>query len=196
LSLINRVLEQPDGVSLSLAGDAHYKNIDERLDHIFTRKIDPILIDKLASPVEESHGWVQIGSEKDASNFHPEGTHDFHDVDASMNHDIKCKIEGKGYDADLDSISRRVHSIANNLDEAMKKSIQSMSLLQEWDKKNGLPKSHSQTMVNSSRSREQLMTGMVLQKWNGQPLLSLPGAKVKIVRKAFRGIPVTDSFSQ
>lgn len=44
--------------------------------------------------------------------------------------------------------------------------------LQKWDKKNGLPKSHSQTMVNSSRSREQLQKGVILKKWNGSPLIT------------------------
>lgn len=43
---------------------------------------------------------------------------------------------------------------------------------QRWDKKNGLPKSHSQTMVNSSRSRRQLQKGVILKKWNGDPLIT------------------------
>lgn len=74
----------------------------------------------------------------------------------------------------------------------MKQSAQTMKTLQEWDRKNGLPKSHSQTMVNSSRSREQLQSGLVLQKWNGVPLLSLPGAKVKVIRRKFRGVKVAE----
>ncbi len=73
------------------------------------------------------------------------------------------------------------------LKRAMKLSSITTSSLQEWDRANGLPKSHSQTMVNSSRSREQLQSGMVLQKWNGTPLLLLPGARVKIRRRMFKG---------
>jgi len=49
----------------------------------------------------------------------------------------------------------------------------SQKQLQSWDKQKGLPKSHSQTMVNSSRSRKQLQQGIVLKKWNGDPLISL-----------------------
>ena len=73
---------------------------------------------------------------------------------------------------------------------AMHQSSFTMSSLQEWDKANGLPKSHCQTMVNSSRSREQLQSGLVLQKWDGKPLLHIPGAKVKVTRRMFRGTKV------
>lgn len=73
---------------------------------------------------------------------------------------------------------------------AMHQSSYTMSSLQEWDKANGLPKSHCQTMVNSSRSREQLQSGLVLQKWDGKPLLHIPGAKVKVTRRMFRGTKV------
>ena len=34
------------------------------------------------------------------------------------------------------------------------------------------PKSHSQTMVNSSRSRKQLQSGEILAKWDGTPLIN------------------------
>ena len=53
----------------------------------------------------------------------------------------------------------------------MQRTQHSQKELQKWDKKNGLPKSHSQTMVNSSRSRKQLQEGVVLKKWNGVPLI-------------------------
>ena len=77
--------------------------------------------------------------------------------------------------------------IMMRLKASMNNSSETMDALQEWDRANGLPKSHSQTMVNTSRSREQLRTGAVLQKWNGVPLLKLPGAKIKVTRKVFRG---------
>jgi hypothetical protein len=53
----------------------------------------------------------------------------------------------------------------------MQRTQHSQKELQKWDRKNGLPKSHSQTMVNSSRSRKQLQEGVVLKKWNGVPLI-------------------------
>lgn len=54
----------------------------------------------------------------------------------------------------------------------MDRTLVSQKRLQGWDKKNGLPKSHSQTMVNTSRSRKQLQKGVILRKWNGVPLIS------------------------
>lgn len=58
------------------------------------------------------------------------------------------------------------------LQSSMDKTTNTQKLLQEWDRANGLPKSHSQTMVNSSRSRKQLTEGVILKKWNGAPLLN------------------------
>lgn len=58
------------------------------------------------------------------------------------------------------------------LQTAMDRTADTQQLLQEWDRANGLPKSHSQTMVNSSRSRKQLTDGVILKKWNGAPLLN------------------------
>ena len=76
---------------------------------------------------------------------------------------------------------------SNRLQRFMTLSNETMSSLQQWDRANGLPKSHSQTMVNSSRSRDQLLSGEVLQKWNGTPLLRLKGAKIRIRRRMFAG---------
>ena len=36
-----------------------------------------------------------------------------------------------------------------------------------------MPKSHCMTMVNSSRSRQQLQTGTILKKWTGAPLIEI-----------------------
>lgn len=58
------------------------------------------------------------------------------------------------------------------LQNMMKKSLGTQKALQKWDKDNGLPKSHSQTMVNTSRSRKQLQDGIILPKWDGSPLIS------------------------
>ena len=53
----------------------------------------------------------------------------------------------------------------------MTQSASSQQQLQIMDERNGLPKSHCQTMVNSSRSRKQLQDGIILPKWNGAPLI-------------------------
>jgi hypothetical protein len=58
------------------------------------------------------------------------------------------------------------------LQDLMSRSVNTQKSLQKWDKDNGLPKSHSQTMVNTSRSRKQLLTGVILPKWDGTPLIS------------------------
>lgn len=81
--------------------------------------------------------------------------------------------------------------VLKRLKLSMRDSTKTQKSLQEWDRKNGLPASHCQTMVNSARSREQLQSGMVLQKWNGMPLLMIPGARVKVTRRQFRGVKVT-----
>mmetsp|Transcript_3933 Transcript_3933/g.8676 ORF Transcript_3933/g.8676 Transcript_3933/m.8676 type:complete len:730 (+) Transcript_3933:264-2453(+) len=62
--------------------------------------------------------------------------------------------------------------VMEKLKSAMDRTSNTQKLLQEWDRANGLPKSHSQTMVNSSRSRKQLKDGVILKKWNGAPLLN------------------------
>jgi len=62
--------------------------------------------------------------------------------------------------------------IMRRLKGLMDRTQVSQKRLQKWDKKNGLPKSHSQTMVNSSRSRMQLQKGVILKKWNGDPLIT------------------------
>lgn len=58
------------------------------------------------------------------------------------------------------------------LQAAMERTTSTMKLLQDWDRAHGLPASHCQTMVNTSRSRKQLKEGVVLKKWNGSPLLN------------------------
>ncbi|KAL7464642.1 hypothetical protein ACHAXS_004981 [Conticribra weissflogii] len=67
--------------------------------------------------------------------------------------------------------------IMSRLKALMERTQMSQKQLQIWDKKNGLPKSHSQTMVNSNRSRKQLQKGVILKKWNGAPLIALEGEK-------------------
>lgn len=60
------------------------------------------------------------------------------------------------------------HKIMAKLQESMARTSSSMKQLQEWDRANGLPKSHSQTMTNSNRSRNQLSEGVAnLTKLSG-----------------------------
>ena len=63
-------------------------------------------------------------------------------------------------------------SLMLRLRQSMTKSAETQRALQNWDRQNGLPKSHSQTMVNSSRSRKQLQDGVILPKWDGTPLIN------------------------
>uniref|UniRef100_A0A6T6HZD9 Uncharacterized protein n=1 Tax=Craspedostauros australis TaxID=1486917 RepID=A0A6T6HZD9_9STRA len=60
----------------------------------------------------------------------------------------------------------------DRLKDLMKESEESMMKLQQWDRDRGLPKSHSKSMVNTSRSRQQIITGKILSKWDGTPLIN------------------------
>jgi len=60
----------------------------------------------------------------------------------------------------------------SKLKNLMRVSEETQRALQEWDKKKGLPKSHSCTMVKTSRSRRQILEGRILPKWDGTPLIS------------------------
>lgn len=62
--------------------------------------------------------------------------------------------------------------LLQRLRNLMKRTEKTQQALQEWDKLNGLPKSHSQTMVNSSRSRRQIQEGRIIPKWDGTPLIN------------------------
>mmetsp|Transcript_16380 Transcript_16380/g.47041 ORF Transcript_16380/g.47041 Transcript_16380/m.47041 type:complete len:775 (+) Transcript_16380:385-2709(+) len=55
--------------------------------------------------------------------------------------------------------------------QLMAKSQQSLKQLQDYDKSQGLPASHSQTMVKTSRSRRQLLEGKIMKKWDGSPMI-------------------------
>mmetsp|Transcript_25848 Transcript_25848/g.43059 ORF Transcript_25848/g.43059 Transcript_25848/m.43059 type:complete len:484 (+) Transcript_25848:92-1543(+) len=76
------------------------------------------------------------------------------------------------------------------LQDLMEMSVNTQQSLQKWDKDNGLPKSHSQTMVNTSRSRKQLQSGVILPKWDGTPLISEETelGKPKPRNKAFKNM--------
>ena len=58
------------------------------------------------------------------------------------------------------------------LNSLMAQSQASLKALQDYDKSQGLPASHCATMVKSYRSRKQLLTGKILKKWDGTPLIS------------------------
>ena len=58
------------------------------------------------------------------------------------------------------------------LNALMRQSQSSLKALQDYDKSQGLPASHCATMVKSYRSRKQLLTGKILKKWDGTPLIS------------------------
>mmetsp|Transcript_4473 Transcript_4473/g.9305 ORF Transcript_4473/g.9305 Transcript_4473/m.9305 type:complete len:813 (-) Transcript_4473:35-2473(-) len=60
--------------------------------------------------------------------------------------------------------------IMTRLNALMERTIMSQKTLQKYDKNNGLPRSHAQTMVSSSRSRKQLQKGIMSKKWDGRHL--------------------------
>lgn len=57
------------------------------------------------------------------------------------------------------------------LRKLMEESNKSQRALNEWDREQGLPKSHTPTMVNTARSRKQLLEERILCKWDGTTLL-------------------------
>eukprot|EP00561_Arcocellulus_cornucervis_P000398 CAMPEP_0185823802 /NCGR_PEP_ID=MMETSP1322-20130828/28709_1 /TAXON_ID=265543 /ORGANISM="Minutocellus polymorphus, Strain RCC2270" /LENGTH=276 /DNA_ID=CAMNT_0028521367 /DNA_START=117 /DNA_END=944 /DNA_ORIENTATION=+ len=62
--------------------------------------------------------------------------------------------------------------ISQCLRSSMKQSQQTLKELQEWDRRQGLPKSSAHTCVKTERSRKQLLEGKILKKWDGSPLIS------------------------
>jgi len=82
---------------------------------------------------------------------------------------IESTTKTEAYD---ESKAMDAASIAARLDHLMFQSELTQSALQYFDKRRGLPKSHCPSMVNSSRSRKQLLEGKIIKKWNGCPLLS------------------------
>lgn len=71
----------------------------------------------------------------------------------------------------------------SRLFDLMRQSEKTQKELQEWDKLQGLPKSHCTTMVKTSRSRRQLIEGRILPKWDGTPMITENAAPVKPRRK-------------
>jgi hypothetical protein len=67
--------------------------------------------------------------------------------------------------------SQQREALMRRFNIAMDQSVVTQKALQEWDTEQGLPKSHSQTMVNTGRSRRQLLEGRIIPKWDGTPLL-------------------------
>ena len=87
-----------------------------------------------------------------------------------------CKCLGRPCDptssnVPCESFASRRNRAMHLLRNAMIKSDASQRELQLWDKANGLPKSHCPSMVHSSRSRQQLLRGTILSKWDGTPLI-------------------------
>jgi hypothetical protein len=72
------------------------------------------------------------------------------------------------------------------LNECMAKSEKTQEALQKWDKDNGLPRSHSCTMVKTSRSRRQLIEGRILPKWDGSPSMTESGPLVRRRKKKIK----------
>lgn len=73
---------------------------------------------------------------------------------------------------DLEALPSDPDEMLTKLRKLMDRSSSTQQALQDFDKQRGLPRSHSQTMVNSSRSRKQLLEGKIIAKWDGSPLIS------------------------
>ena len=54
----------------------------------------------------------------------------------------------------------------------MAKSIESMKRLEEHDRRQGLRKCDAQNMMNTARSRKQILENRILKKWDGTPLIA------------------------
>ena len=61
------------------------------------------------------------------------------------------------------------HSL-ERLHGLMRSSILSQEMIQAWDMRHGLSKSHSWTVMQTSQSRRQIMEGRDLPTWYGEPL--------------------------
>ena len=96
----------------------------------------------------------QVSSQQPCSDGHSSGSATPSDED-----------ESNRLPSDSDEMLKRLRTL-------MTKSSSTQQALQEFDKKRGLPRSHSQTMVNSSRSRKQIIHGKIIAKWDGSPLIS------------------------
>jgi hypothetical protein len=83
---------------------------------------------------------------------------------------MECELLRHDHQRTLKHVREDVTMI--HLKTMMLKSDETQLKLQEWDKLHGLPKSHSQTMVNTSRSRRQLREGIIIPKWDGTPLIN------------------------
>ena len=60
----------------------------------------------------------------------------------------------------------------DRLSALMAKSIESMKLLEEHDRRQGLRKCDAQNMMNTARSRKQILENRILKKWDGTPLIT------------------------
>ena len=171
----------PDSVTGQRCGQLELANA-EALTRTFEEHFEPAQFDELVFRKSTSLALIpaRVQSKDLRSSSSCDDSTDASD-DSSAWDDAEAE-ENKEHDEQSEVLVK--------LQWAMHQSSYTMSSLQEWDKANGLPKSHCQTMVNSSRSREQLQSGLVLQKWDGKPLLHIPGAKVKVTRRMFRGTKV------
>ena len=59
----------------------------------------------------------------------------------------------------------------------MAKSIESMKRLEEHDRRQGLRKCDAQNMMNTARSRKQILENRILKKWDGTPLIAFEKCK-------------------
>lgn len=106
---------------------------------------------------------IEDDDDNDNGNHHFDVYNNYDNLDDStLTTSSSGSDDGRG-DSTLDHGTR--------LRQFMIESSNTHEALQQWDRSRGLPASHSRTMVNSARSRKQLLDGVLLRKWNGTPLV-------------------------
>jgi hypothetical protein len=128
---------------------------------------EPVFDDK-PPPQKVSGGHLQrflSSSNNNNTASQPSGTKNMAWPDPNSNKGLPSEQPNVPLDLSADAMLK-------NLQDTMKNSLKTQKALEEFDKERGLPRSHSQTMVNSSRSRKQLQEGKIIAKWDGSPLIS------------------------
>jgi hypothetical protein len=123
------------------------------------------VFDEKPPPQKVSGGHLRCFMDNNSTTSQPSGLKNMAWPDPNSNKDLPSQKSDVPLDWDADALLKR-------LQETMKNSLNTQKALEEFDKERGLPRSHSQTMVNSSRSRKQLQEGKIIAKWDGTPLIS------------------------
>ena len=168
-SLLNVTLEETQRLSSINLRDApwpatnlHVKNIDEDGHSLSFQAFDN------TPPQEDSDINMQRINIENFYSLHQTCSAEVSQLEnAVCPHDIFVKMSSSPSGQLKFPSSLDANEMAQRLQNLMKRSSSTQKALQDWDEKNGLPRSHSVTMVKSSRSRKQLQKGEIIAKWDG-----------------------------